>query len=160
MKIIYTLIIGLFVVTSCTSSGEKDASQNTEIDSTAQNVNDENDIQNLISQQWVLVNRKSLKKDTTVNFSPTPPSIITEFKISGYFSISDLIDISSDQGKTQKLEKRISGQWDLTDDLLVMRFGTGDTTNVEKYHIEKLDDETLVLKNAEENVISTYSKRK
>lgn len=164
MKTIYILIISLFVVTSCNSPEEKNNSNNetqrVENDSTTQKEDDSNNIQYELSYQWILIKQKSLKKDTTLNFSPTPPSIITEFKISGYFNISDLIKIDSDKKKVQKLESRVSGQWELHGKQLVMRFGTNDSTNVKTYQINKLDEDSLVLQNVEEGVINTYSKRK
>lgn len=164
MKAIYILIIGLFFVTSCNSPEENNdsnmESQKAELDTTANEGNGNTDIQNKISNEWVLVKRESLKKDTTINFSATPPSIITQFKISGFFSVSDLIEINSDQGKTQQLENRVSGQWEFNDDQLVMRFGTGDSTSVRTYQIEEIDEDNLVLKNVKEDVVNTYIRRK
>lgn len=155
MKTPYILLIGLFVITSCNSPEQKDNNIQT-----SQNESDTNDIHNEISNQWVLIKRKSLKRDTTVSFSATPPSEITEFKISGFFSISDLIKIDTDQGRTQKLESRITGQWELNDHRLFMRYGTGDTTKLISFEIMKLDKENLTLKNIENNYINTYTKRK
>lgn len=160
MKTHYILLIGLFLVTSCNSPEQKNDNiqepQKTETDKTVQN--ESSDIHTKISNQWILVKRKSLKRDTTVNFSAIPPSIITQFKISGFFSISDLIKINSDQEKKQKLVSRNTGQWELNDNRLLMRYGTSDT--IRTFEIIKLDEDSLTLKDIENNYVNTYTKRK
>ncbi len=164
MKAFYSIVLGLFIITSCGSPEQNvdnnKTTQETKTDTTAQTEEDGNDMQSQLANEWVLIQRKSIQKDTTVEFSVTPPAIITQFKISGFFSVSDLINIDSDQGKTQKLEARSSGQWELHDDQLKMRFGTGDSTSLSIYTINKVSKDSLFLTNDKNGIVNIYTKRK
>lgn len=163
MKLIYIILFGLFLFTSCTtdeSTSDGTVEEKGVEIKISEDGNDESSVLSKIAYQWILTNRTNTQKDKSVDYSKEAPSIITHFETNGFFSTFDLIEINTDNGKSQTLEARSSGQWEIhNDNELVMHHSFNDSAIVESFIIEKLDDKELIIKNSEKDMIDTYQRK-
>ncbi|HLV41576.1 MAG TPA: hypothetical protein VKY37_04810 [Brumimicrobium sp.] len=163
MKVIYVALIGLFILSSCASNEETNEENKQtsilEIDNT-NNDTEGASVLTKIAHQWTLVNRTNTKKDKSVDYSTEAPAIITHFEKNGFFSIYDLLEIKENGQQTETLKMRSSGQWEVhNEDELVMRHSATDSSKAEAYIIQTLNEQKLVIKNSELDIIDTYKRR-
>jgi|GEM_PF-2296036 len=164
MKLIFISILGLFLVISCTSSEtpqeEKDNGSMVEVPVVEDSI-EENSVTSKLANQWVLVNRTNTKKDKEVEFSNDNSFIVTQFETNGFFSVYDLIKTGSQESDNQTLTVRSSGQWEVhNENELVMRHSYNNSSKIDAYIIETLDDDNLVIRNSEKDIIDTYTRKK
>jgi hypothetical protein len=156
MKLYYTFILVLFLTTSCnnTESGEVDSEKKAS-EKTSRSDKDVTPSE-MLSKRWVLVKRTTINEDKVIEFNETNSSVITFFEGNGYFRVYDSL---TDHDKTQgvkKIEQRQSGQWEILDNKLILRYTHPDTVIIEEHEIEKLEKSELVLKSVDKNQINKY----
>ncbi|PKR81716.1 hypothetical protein CW751_04095 [Brumimicrobium salinarum] len=162
MKFTYYIILGLIFFSACIN---KESEVKTKQDETKEKISEQDNTITTtsnpkITHQWILISRTNTEKDKTVMFNTTAPSIITQFEENGFFSTFDYIEIENDDNTSQKLEPRSSGQWEIhNDNELVMRHNLSDSAINNSYIILELNDENLIIKNSEKDMIDTYKKR-
>ena len=163
MKLIYITLLGMFLFSSCNSNGDAEEINEQEDKVEVENANDDKEAASVlpkIAHQWVLVNRTNTKKDKSIDYSKDASSIIAQFETNGFFSIFDLIEIGTGADKSQTLKARSSGQWEVhNENELVMRHSFNDSSKVESFIIEKIDNKHLVIKNSEKDIIDTYQRK-
>lgn len=157
MKIFYTLFLSAIVISSCETS-EKDTSTTDNKKQQQEGViSTENE---KLSSRWVLVNRRNAKGDKSKDFEKIPTSIVTYFEDNGYFRVYDSITEARNEDGVQMIEQRNSGQWEIDENgLLVLRYTEPDTVIVERFSIEELDKNKLVIKSKKKDIISTYERK-
>ncbi|HLW30225.1 MAG TPA: hypothetical protein VKX29_05145 [Brumimicrobium sp.] len=163
MKFIYTILFGSLILSSCVSNEVTTdvPEQNNEAEVViSDDSNEESAITKAIAHQWVLINRTNTEKDKNIDFSTEGSSIITQFEANGFFSIFDLIEVKEEEDKAQSLKVRSSGQWEVfNDNELTMHHSFNNSSEVESYIIEELDEQQLVIKNSERDIIDTYQRK-
>lgn len=158
MKIIYTLLFSALVLSSCDSS-EKESDHSTNNNKKAPKETKMTESEKL-STRWVLVNRRNTKGDKSKDFEKIPTSIVTYFEDNGYFRVYDSITEAKNEEGVQMIEQRSSGQWEIDENgLLVLRYTEPDTVILERFSIEELDKNILVIKSKKKDIISKYERK-
>lgn len=156
MKLHYIFIFGLLLTASCENAEtEKDDSKNESSEKVSKNEG-ESTASEKLSKRWVLVKRTSLEKDKVIEFNEQNSSVITHFEDNGYFRVYDSLRNQDKSHGVGKIEQRQSGQWEISDDKLTLRYTHPDTVIVEEHLVQKLNDSELVLKSDEKNQINNY----
>lgn len=156
MKLHYIVILSLLMTASCDNtetektdskeqSSEKQATEDEEVTPSEQ-----------LSKRWVLVKRTSINEDRVIEFDENNSSVITFFEDNGYFRVYDSLTDDDKTHGVKKIEQRQSGQWEILDNTLVLRYTQPDTVIIEKHVVEKLNDSELILKSEEKNQINKY----
>jgi hypothetical protein len=159
MKIFYNLLFSVIVLASCSSSDEnseptvkedkKDEQPKTELSNSEK-----------LSTRWILVNRRTENGDKSKDYEKSPTSIVTYFEDNGYFRIYDSITEARNEDGVQKIELRNSGQWEIDQEgSLVLRYTKPDTVVLERFAIQQLDKNTLIIKSLKKDVISRYERK-
>ena len=158
MKFLYTLLFSTLILASCDTT-EKEADTNPK-DKQDDNQEVELTDSEKLSTRWVLVNRKTESGDKSKDFEKEPTSIVTYFENNGYFRVYDSITQARNEDGVQKIEQRNSGQWEFDEDgSLVLRFTKPDTVIVEKFTVQELNKDVLVIKSQKKDVISRYERK-
>lgn len=156
MKLQYIFIFTLFLTMSCDNTEtEKVDSEKNSSETIASNDEDLTPSEKL-SKRWVLVKRTTINEDKVIEFDENNSSVITFFEDNGYFRVYDsLTDLDKSHG-VKKIEQRQSGQWEVLNNKLILRYTQPDTVIVEEHEVQKLDNSELVLKSVEKNQINKY----
>jgi hypothetical protein len=157
MKLNYIFFFGLLLTASC---------ENTETDKVDSEKQSSEDVSSAdgdltasekISKRWVLVKRTTINKDKVIEFNEKNSSVITFFEDNGYFRIYDSLTTQDKTNGVREIEQRKSGQWEVLEDKLILRYTQPDTVTIEEHLIQKLDDSELILKSEEKNQINIYN---
>ncbi len=161
MKIFYTLLLSTLILASCNTSEDKNdpSPKPNEIGNTEETSKEPTDSEKL-SKRWVLVNRKNSAGDKSKDFEKEPTSIVTYFEDNGYFRVYDSITEARNEDGVQKIEQRNSGQWEFHENgNLILRYTKPDTVIVEKFVIQELTKDALVMKSLKKDIISRYERK-
>jgi hypothetical protein len=156
MKLNYIFIFALLLTASC------DNTEKEKVDSDKQSIEKVTDDKEeltpseMLSKRWVLVKRTSINEDKVIEFDENNSSIITFFEDNGYFRVYDSLTDHDKSHGVKKIEQRQSGQWEILEDKLVLRYTHPDTVIIEEHVVEKLDDSELILKSIDKNQINKY----
>lgn len=157
MKLHYIFIFGLLLTASCENAEtEKVDSEKQSSEETSDSNGDLTPAEKL-SKRWVLVKRTSIDKDKVIEFNEKNSSVITFFEDNGYFRVYDSLTTQDKSHGVRKIEQRQSGQWEVSNDKLILRYTQPDTVIVEHHLVEKLSDSELILKSEEKNQINIYN---
>lgn len=155
MKLFYILLIPILFTVAC-NEVEKENAADHENEQT-QDLSKELTSSEKLSKRWVLVKRTNTKRDKIIEFDENNSSVITFFEDNGYFRVYDsLSDLDKEHG-VKKIEQRHSGQWEIVEDQLILRYTKTDTVIVEKLSVEKLNEDEMILKNSEKDQIDQYN---
>lgn len=155
MKLFYTLLIPVLFIVSCNDSEEENTEKNNTLEQKSDN-EEELTPSEMLSKRWVLVKRTNSKQDKVIEFDEQNSSVITFFEDNGYFRVYDsLTDLDKKHG-VKKIEQRQSGQWEISNDKLILRYTQPDTVIVEELIVEKLEKSELVLKNVQKDQVNKY----
>lgn len=158
MKFLYIFLFSALVLGSC-NTGEEEKTADPKDKEVAQQ-NEELTESEKLSTRWVLVNRKNSAGDKSKDFEKEPTSIVTYFEDNGYFRVYDSITQARNEDGVQKIEQRNSGQWEFEEDgKLVLRYTKPDTVIVERFEVQELNKNTLVIKSLKRDVISRYERK-
>ena len=160
MKLHYIFIFGLLLTTSCKNAESEKIDSTDESSEKVSNDDIELTDNEILSRRWILVKRTNLSEDKVIEFNEENSSVITFFEDNGYFRVYDSLGNQDKTHGVGKIEQRQSGQWDIEDDRLILRYTRPDTVIIEEHLVQKLDDSELVLKSVEKNQINSYIVKK
>lgn len=155
MKLYYTLLAFILILVSCSESEQENNNTDNSKKQSSEKTEETTRSQKL-SKRWVLVKRTNSNKDKVIEFDENNSSVITFFEDNGHFRVYDsLTDLDKKHG-VKKIEQRQSGQWEVLENELVLRYTKPDTVIMESHEIVKLDNSELILKNLEKDQINIY----
>jgi hypothetical protein len=158
MKIFYTFLFSTLILSSCNTS--EDQKDSTPVKKETKENNEELTESEKLSKRWVLVNRQNSSGEKSKDFEKEPTSIVTYFEDNGYFRVYDSITEARNEDGVQKIEQRNSGQWEFDEDgALVLRYTKPDTVIIERFTVQELNKDALVLKSLKKDVISRYERK-
>ena len=156
MKLHYIFICALFLTASCDNTEKEKVDSKEQKSTDVADDNTELTPSEKLSKRWVLVKRTSINEDKVIEFDENNSSVITFFEDNGYFRVYDSLTDHDKSHGVKKIEQRQSGQWEILEDKLVLRFTQPDTVIIEEHIVEKLDESELILKSDEKNQINKY----
>lgn len=160
MKFIYSIFVISLVLFACKNDEQ---SSDGEGDTKEKKVQDELTTSELLSNRWVLKNRKNEKGDKSIDFEEESSTIVTFLEENGYFRVYDSIQDANNEEGVRNIEQRRSGQWDIQEKdtpILTMRYTQEDTVILEEYKIQKVTKNDLVLKSMNRDIIETYQRKR
>lgn len=156
MKLHYIFIFALLLTASCDNTEkeqiEPDKKNSDEITTTDKDLTPSE----MLSKRWVLIKRTSIDGKKVIEFDENNSSIITFFEDNGYFRVYDSLTDHDKAHGVKKIEQRQSGQWEIIEDKLILRYTRPDTVIVEEHIVEKLEDSELVLRSEKRGQINNY----
>lgn len=158
MKLYYILFIFSFLLASCSETNQKYDKSDGSKESNSKKVEETSNSEKL-SKRWILIKRTNSNEDKVIEFDENNSSVITFFEDNGYFRVYDsLINLDKKHG-VKKIENRQSGQWEILENELVLRYTGPDTVILESLEIVKLNNSELILKNKEKDQINQYIRK-
>lgn len=156
MKLHYILIFSLLLTTSCDNTETEKIDSEKQANEKQADEKEELTPSEQLSKRWVLVKRTSINEDKVIEFDENNSSVITFFEDNGYFRVYDSLTDHDKSHGVKKIEQRQSGQWEILDNTLVLRYTQPDTVIIEEHIVEKLDDSELILKSVDKDQINKY----
>lgn len=154
------LILAIFILVGCSIESPSHNDENILDTLKVVNTDDsyETNISEKLANEWKAVTRTNTEGNKTLDYDLSNSLIVIDFENNGYFTVYDVF--INEKTKEETREKRSSGQWEIYNaSELVMRHSLRDTANVDSFIIQKLEDDTLILKNSEKDFIDTYHKK-
>lgn len=156
MKLQYIFIFALLLTASCDNTEKEQVDPDKKTSEKVISNDEEQTPAEKLSKRWVLVKRTSIDGEKVIEFDENNSSIITFFEDNGYFRVYDSLTDHDKSHGVKKIEQRQSGQWEITNDKLILRYTLPDTVIIEEHIVEKLEDSELILKSTDKEQINKY----
>lgn len=115
--------------------------------------------QDPIVSRWILKSKNSMDNSDSVDYNNEYSDVILSLEPNGYFTVYDSIKKVENLDSDLRLQVRSKGQWMLDKEILVLKhiIDNTDSVRVEKLHVDKLDESSLVTVTTDKE-INSYTK--